>query len=82
MNIKKIIKEIIIEFHYQKLPEIESRRIKIPVNSGSIITVIGVRRSGKTFLLYNTIKQLLQNKISNVKIKEVKGTYLFGNIIS
>ncbi|MCD6576764.1 MAG: MiaB/RimO family radical SAM methylthiotransferase [Anaerolineaceae bacterium] len=35
------------------------------------------------YLRVNAIaNENLQNKISNVKIKEVKGTYLFGNIIS
>ncbi len=68
MNFKEIIKEVIIEFQHQELPETKPRRTQTPINSGSIITVIGVRRSGKTYLLYNTIKQLLKNKITKEKI--------------
>lgn len=60
---KNIIKNIIIDFHTTKLKASLSRSIKLPINTNSIISVIGVRRSGKTFLLYETIKNLLSKQI-------------------
>ncbi len=41
-----------------RLPHIVRRGVDIPVNIKSIISIIGVRRSGKTYMMYQTIKQL------------------------
>ncbi|GAB4288115.1 MAG: ATP-binding protein [Marinilabiliales bacterium] len=41
--------------------------MKLPLEVGKIVTVTGVRRSGKTFLLYQTIREL-QDKIPSQKI--------------
>jgi hypothetical protein len=58
---KEIIKRIIADFHESKLPDIKSRILKIPVNTGKIIILNGVRRSGKTYHLLNIIKNLVHN---------------------
>jgi uncharacterized protein len=55
---KEIIKKIIVDFIERVLPEIKNREINIPVNSGKIISIVGARRTGKTFLLYSLIKKL------------------------
>jgi hypothetical protein len=68
MNKKDIFKEIIRYFHYWKPVEIRNRRISLPLNSGKIITVSGVRRSGKTFVLFDSILNLLKR---GVKISEI-----------
>ncbi|HEB62722.1 MAG TPA: hypothetical protein ENI82_06190, partial [Bacteroidetes bacterium] len=65
---KDAIKSIIKDFHSSKIKESRPRRIKLPIDVNTIISVIGVRRSGKTFLLFNTIKQLLNNGINIKKI--------------
>ncbi|MFP4289955.1 MAG: ATP-binding protein [Bacteroidales bacterium] len=57
---KDIIQSIILENQYFDYPEMVQRKIKIPVNQGVIISITGVRRSGKTFLLYDAIQRLLQ----------------------
>lgn len=62
MEKKEIIKSLIREFHYKKIPQYNQRDIVVPLDLKKIITLIGVRRSGKTFLLYQLIDQLL-NKI-------------------
>lgn len=56
---KNILKTIIADFHTTRLRSSLKRNIELPVDSGIIISVIGVRRSGKTFLLYETIKRLI-----------------------
>jgi hypothetical protein len=55
---KETIKQLIVEFHESKLPETVEREIKIPTETGKIITIVGVRRSGKTYLMYSIIKSL------------------------
>lgn len=49
---------LISDFHESELPDLENRNIKIPFNTGKIITLIGVRRSGKTFTLFELINNL------------------------
>ncbi|WP_029521322.1 ATP-binding protein [Persephonella sp. IF05-L8] len=59
MKRKEIFKELIVEFQNRQLPAIINRNIEIPINTKKIISIIGVRRSGKTFVLFQTIKKLL-----------------------
>lgn len=60
---KNVLKTIIADFHSTKLRSSLKRNVELPVDSGAIISVIGVRRSGKTFLLYETIKRILGNGV-------------------
>lgn len=55
---KEIIKAIIKDFHNRGTPEIVERDIKIPFKSGKIVTIIGPRRTGKTYLMYQTISKI------------------------
>ena len=59
MKRKEIFKELIVEFQNRQLPAIINRNIEVPINTKKIISIIGVRRSGKTFVLFQTIKKLL-----------------------
>lgn len=65
---KNVLKTIIADFHSTRLRSSLKRNVELPVDSGTIISVIGVRRSGKTFLLYETIKRILDNNILKRKI--------------
>ena len=65
---KDTIKKIIIEFHESELPEMIQRDSRINIKTNKIITLIGPRRSGKTFFLYNIIK-LLEN--TDVEKKDI-----------
>jgi len=60
---KNIIKEIIQENQYAKLPQPMERNVNIDIESKIIVTLIGVRRSGKTYLLYDTILKLKKNGV-------------------
>ncbi|MEG8947237.1 ATP-binding protein [Rosettibacter firmus] len=55
---KDLIKRIIVDFIERDLPQIKDRSINIPLNSGKIISIVGARRTGKTFLLYLLINKL------------------------
>lgn len=65
---KNVLKTIISDFHTIRLRTSIKRNIELPIDSGTIISVIGVRRSGKTFLLYETIKRILGNNVPKKNI--------------
>lgn len=58
MNQKELLKTIISDNQAQSLPEIWHRSLEIPLQSKKIITLSGVRRSGKTYHLFNLMKRL------------------------
>ena len=62
MEKKEIIKSVIREFHYRPLPKYTVREIVIPIHVEKIITLVGARRSGKTFFLNQLIDRLLREK--------------------
>ena len=64
---KEILKKIIVDFIERDLPGIKEREIDLPVDSGKIVSIIGARRTGKTFLLYLLIAKL-RLKISSNRI--------------
>ncbi len=57
---KEVLKRILRDFHLQELYSVLQRDIEIPIESGKIVTLVGVRRCGKTSILYDII-----NKISS-----------------
>ncbi|MEJ5352670.1 MAG: ATP-binding protein [Melioribacteraceae bacterium] len=57
---KDIIKTIIKDFHQSELPNFKERNLTIPLNSNKIISIIGSRRTGKTYYLYQIISELLK----------------------
>lgn len=68
MTGKDLLKTIITDSQYRVLPEVWNRTLKIPTNSGKIITLAGVRRSGKTYHLFNLINQLKANGIPKERL--------------
>jgi len=62
------MEEVIVEFHKLGMPEMRERIFELPVNLNKAVTVTGLRRTGKTYLLYQTVEKLLRN---NVKLREV-----------
>ncbi|MGC9059750.1 MAG: ATP-binding protein [Thermoplasmata archaeon] len=65
---KELAIEVIKDFHEKKLPEIIKRdiEIKIPKNRKTI-TIIGPRRAGKTYFLFNIINDL-RNEIDKTEV--------------
>lgn len=60
LQMKDILKSIIKESQEKEIIDIKPRLLKIPVNLPLIVSLIGARRSGKTYLLYSVIKQLVE----------------------
>ena len=69
MTDKELVKQVIVNSQ-ARLETINSveRNMKLPIDSGKIITVPGVRRCGKSTLLLLTIKQLLAKGIDRKQI--------------
>jgi predicted AAA+ superfamily ATPase len=57
---KTLFQRLIIDFQEAPTKQVTSRDYAIPLNSQKIISLIGVRRCGKTYLLYSFIEQLRQ----------------------
>ncbi len=55
---KPIFQEIISDFFKKPLAEVVSRDIEIPVDIPKIISLLGPRRAGKTYILFDIIRQL------------------------
>lgn len=69
MDTKDLLKGIIRTFQAEPLPQdIIKRDIELPVDSGAVISVIGSRRAGKTYLLLETIQQLLERGVPKESI--------------
>lgn len=55
---KEQLKRIIRDFHLNKPFDVKPRTLQPPIDTKKIITLIGVRRCGKTSILYNMLNQL------------------------
>ncbi|UCH94444.1 MAG: ATP-binding protein [Candidatus Aminicenantes bacterium] len=56
---KDILKQIITDFHQIPLPSFYRRHLSVPLETGKMITIMGARRSGKTYYLFQLMKDLL-----------------------
>jgi uncharacterized protein len=55
---KELFKKIITDFIEKEIKGVMSREYKIPLDSSKIISLIGVRRSGKSSILFDLINRL------------------------
>ncbi len=63
MTKKEMFKYIIKEFHEARLPELYGRKLTIP-ETQKVISLIGLRRAGKTFYFYQLINNLIEDGIN------------------
>ena len=63
MNTKEKLKIILLEWKESSLPDTYTRQFDMSyLTGGDIISIIGARRAGKTYLCYQLIKELRKNK--------------------
>lgn len=62
MSKQNIFRQIIADFIHQSLPTIHQRDLVLPSDIPKIVSLIGARRTGKTFMLFDLI-QNLRNKM-------------------
>ncbi len=55
---RETFKKIITDFQERKLPRTVPREIQIPVDSAKIVSLVGVRRCGKTSILFQLIEKI------------------------
>jgi len=55
---KPTLKRIIADFHETPLPTFRRRSLEVPLHLEKLITIIGPRRAGKTFFLYQIMADL------------------------
>lgn len=76
---KNTFKKNIIEFQEGGIKNYIPREYNIPINSKKIISLIGVRRCGKTSILFNIIKELQKTvDIENILYINFEDDRLFG----
>lgn len=62
-TMESILEELIADFHERSLPAFTRRHTKLPWLPNKIDTVIGMRRSGKTWFVFQVISDLLSRGI-------------------
>ncbi len=65
---KETIKYILTDFHEKWLPPVFDRDLELPLDLGKIIAIVGIRGSGKTFLLFRTMQRLTARNIPRENI--------------
>lgn len=65
---KETFKYIINDFQERGLPDIKPRELILPVGTQKIVTLAGIRRCGKTYLLFDTMKRLLEQGVERSNI--------------
>lgn len=55
---KEILKTIIKDFHTRPLPSFRQRQLRVPLDLGKVISIIGPRRAGKTWYLFQLMAGL------------------------
>jgi len=55
---KETLKYVLTQSTMRPLPAATPRTLELPLDSTKIVALVGIRRSGKTFLLYETMRRL------------------------
>ncbi len=58
---KEVFKKLIVDFQERKFGRIVLREYDVPLDTKKIVSLIGVRRSGKTYVLFSLIEKLRQS---------------------
>ncbi len=65
---KEILKRIIKDFHRGTLPELNTRDADVPTNLDKIISIVGPRRAGKTYYLFQLMIALKNQGVATEQI--------------
>ena len=57
------LRYVLRQFTERTLPSCRKRELALPIKSGKVVGLAGVRRSGKTFLFFDTIQRLLEQGV-------------------
>jgi len=62
------LKYVLRQFVERTLPVSRPRELVLPIGTGKVVGLAGVRRSGKTFLFFDTIRRLTEQGINRRRI--------------
>ncbi|MHB8893739.1 MAG: ATP-binding protein [Candidatus Geothermincolia bacterium] len=62
------LKYVIRQFVERALPACKARKLSLPTDTGKVIGLAGVRRSGKTFLFFDAIQRLVAQGVDRRRI--------------
>ena len=62
------LKGVLQQFVSRPLPPCRARELALPIGTGKVIGLAGVRRSGKTFLFFHTIQRLVAQGIERSRV--------------
>ena len=65
---KELVKTVILDSQSRIYPDVWDRNLEIPFDSKKIITLSGVRRSGKTYHLFGVIDKLKKKGVDSSRI--------------
>ncbi|MDQ1239535.1 MAG: uncharacterized protein QG577_1721 [Thermodesulfobacteriota bacterium] len=65
---KAKLKRIIADFHQSALPDFRRRDLEVPVQIEKIVTIVGPRRAGKTYYLFQVMADLEKMGIARQKM--------------
>lgn len=55
---KETLKYVLAQTSQRAMPSTTPRTLTLPTDSGKVVALVGIRRSGKTYLLYATMRKL------------------------
>ncbi|MEM2584634.1 MAG: ATP-binding protein [Thermoproteota archaeon] len=59
---------VLAEWRARKLPELVERELEIPLEPALVVAIIGPRQAGKTFRMFQLIKELISREVSQENI--------------
>lgn len=62
------LKFVLRQFVARPLPRCRAREVVLPLGSGKVVGLAGVRRSGKTFLFFHTIQRLAEQGVARSRL--------------
>ncbi|MDA0323784.1 MAG: ATP-binding protein [Verrucomicrobia bacterium] len=61
---KETLKGVLRQFSEGDLPRFRRRELRLPAESGKVVCLTGARRTGKTFLMFQTMHDLIEQGVS------------------
>ena len=68
MDTREKLKSAIIEWQGRELPPLQKRRYEVNVDAPHVNDIVGVRRCGKTYYMYQLISELLERGVPKSNI--------------
>ena len=65
---KETLKYVLQQHATRPLPVAAARTLQLPIDTGKVVTLVGIRRSGKTYLLYETMQRLVASGVDRRRI--------------